>query len=204
MLFVKPNKLVRSLFPNIIWKNRSSSKKIWLTFDDGPDPISTNWILELLKKLEIKATFFLIGEMIVKFPELENKIRASKHIIGNHSFSHKNGWITNYTKYIEDVNKCQKLMKGNSIFRPPYGKLTPRQQKTISRDFKIVLWDILSLDFKKNITKEEIKKNVLSNVEPGSIIVFHNNQKSISNLKLVLEEILTELKNKGFSFSTTW
>ena len=122
----------------------------------------------------------------------------------NHSFSHKNGWLTKHDTYIKDIKRCQQLMKDNNLFRPPYGKISLRQQNSINKQYKIILWDILSMDFKENITKEKIIDNVLENVEPGSIIVFHNNLKSFANLKLTLKEIILELKKNGFVFSTTW
>lgn len=204
MFFVKPSWIFRYIFPKIIWKKETPSKEIWLTFDDGPEPEVTSWILSTLNELQVKATFFLIGKNIVKFPELIKSIKRNKHVVGNHSFSHKNGWLTKHDTYIKDIKRCQQLMKDNNLFRPPYGKISLRQQNSINKQYKIILWDILSMDFKENITKEKIIDNVLENVEPGSIIVFHNNLKSFANLKLTLKEIILELKKNGFVFSTTW
>lgn len=177
---------------------------VWLTFDDGPSPGVTEWILQNLNNLNIKATFFLIGEQIEKHPELYNLIINGGHIVGNHSYSHKNGWLTSTKTYLDDISKCEALLKNNTLFRPPYGKLTPRQINKLNSKYKIILWDVLSWDFKKNITSENVKKNVLNNVKPGSIIVFHNNLKSYKILKDCFVETITELQNSGHTFSTTW
>jgi peptidoglycan/xylan/chitin deacetylase (PgdA/CDA1 family) len=203
-LFVKPNKIIRLLYPSIIWKKETSNKKIWLTFDDGPDPESTSWILSVLKEQKIKATFFLVGEQIKRFPKIFNKIKKEGHVIGNHSFSHLNGWKTCVKKYITDVERCQKLMPNNNLFRPPYGKLTPMQIIRLKKRYKIILWDILTLDYKKDINSNQIKINTLKNIENGSIIVFHNNNQSAYKLKPILKEIIIQLKEEGYKFDTTW
>ena len=182
---------------------KESKKTIWLTFDDGPEDEVTEWILSVLKSENIKATFFLIGNQIEKFPNLFNDIIKQGHIIGNHSYSHLNGWKTENSKYLEDVECCQKLMPENRLFRPPFGKLSITQIKKLKKKYKIILWDILTLDF-KDITGEKIKDNVLNNVEGGSIIVFHNNRKSLHNIKPILKDVIIELKKKGFKFSNSW
>ncbi len=201
-MFVKPNKLIRLFYPSILWKKKAK-KTIWLTFDDGPEDEVTEWILSVLKSENIKATFFLIGNQIEKFPNLFNDIIKQGHIIGNHSYSHLNGWKTENSKYLEDVECCQKLMPENRLFRPPFGKLSITQIKKLKKKYKIILWDILTLDF-KDITGEKIKDNVLNNVEGGSIIVFHNNRKSLHNIKPILKDVIIELKKKGFKFSNSW
>ena len=203
-MLVKTPWLLRILYPSIIWKKNNKNNNIWLTFDDGPCPEATPTILKILQTENIKATFFLIGEKIYENPKLYSEIISQGHFVANHSFSHKNGWLTKHDAYIEDVKRCQQLMEDNTLFRPPYGKLSFRQQKSINKHYKIILWDILSMDFKENIAKDKIINNVLENVEPGSIIVFHNNLKSFANLKLTLKEIILELKKNGFIFSTTW
>ena len=203
-MFVKPNKIIRLLYPSIIWKKATSNKKIWLTFDDGPDPESTSWILSVLKEQKIKATFFLVGEQIKRFPKIFNDIKKEGHVIGNHSFSHLNGWKTCVKKYIADVERCQKLMPNNNLFRPPYGKLTPMQIIRLKKKYKLILWDILTLDYQKDINSKQIKINTLRNIENGSIIVFHNNKQSAYKLKPVLKEMIIQLKEDGYKFDTTW
>ena len=203
-MFVKPPLLVRLFYPTLLWKKQTDAKKLWLTFDDGPQPEVTPWILAVLKEVGIKATFFLVGEQMEKFPELVNAIKEDGHLIANHSYSHKNGWFTANKTYLQDVEKCQKLMPMNRLFRPPYGKLSYGQIRKLKGQYKLILWDVLSMDFNQNTTADKVKNNVLKNAEKGSVIVFHNNKKSCENLRPILKETIAELKNKGFSFSTTW
>ena len=213
-MFTKVPNFIQRFFPNIIWKKTTDEKKIWLTFDDGPEEEVTEFILETLKKLNIKASFFLIGKNIQEFPELTKEIIKKGHIIGNHSFSHLNGFKSKNEEYIYDIELGQKLINEKlvemgitnkiKIFRPPYGRILPRQIKRLKENYKIVMWDVFSWDFKKNISPEKIYNNVIDNVTEGSILVFHNNKKSLYNLKLTLEDTLIKLKEKGFVFSTTW
>ena len=202
-MFVKTPIFIQKIFPDIVWKKRSFKKEIWLTFDDGPDETITVFLLDLLKRLKIKATFFLVGQQIQKFPEIVKRITEEGHVIGNHTFTHRNGWFTSNKKYYLDINKAQELMH-TQIFRPPYGKLSLLQLRKIKKNFKIIMWDVFSWDFKKDIKFEKIYSNVIDNVENGSVIVFHNNIKSFKNLKGILEKILVKLIKEGYSFSTTW
>ena len=202
-MFIKPPKIIRQFYPNLIWKKEDNSKNIWLTFDDGPHPEASAWILSLLKTEKINATFFLIGQEMQKFPELVDQIKKEGHKIANHSYSHKNGWITCNKSYLEDIEKCQKLMPGNDLFRPPYGKLSFTQIHKLKKKYKLILWDIMSMDFRTS-SPTKIINNVLDNIENGSIIVFHNNIKSLNNLKKSLPNIIKELKKRDYTFSTAW
>ena len=203
-MLVTTSKFIHSLFPSLTWRKETNEKEIWLTFDDGPNPISTPWILSILKQENIKATFFLVGEQIEEYPELVGNIISEGHIIANHSYSHKNGWATSKEKYIADINKCQELMPNNKLFRPPYGKITLAQISALKKKYTIILWDVLSWDFKQSIPPDKVKRNILDNTKPGSIIVLHNNQKSLKNLKPILASTLQALKQEGYRFSTTW
>ena len=202
-MFVKTPSLTKYLFPSLVWKKNTYQKKIWITFDDGPDEKVTPYLINVLEKFNIKATFFIVGNQAKKYPELVKLIINNGHKIGNHSFSHLNGFSTNNNKYLEDIEQAKKYIDSD-IFRPPYGKITPFQIKNLKKDFKIIMWDIMSWDFKENIYPNKIYKNVIDNVENGSIILFHNNLKSYNNLKNSLEIILEKLKDKGYQFSTTW
>ena len=202
-MFVKTPSLTKYLFPSLVWKKNTDQKKIWITFDDGPDEKVTPFLINVLEKFDIKATFFIIGKQAKKYPELVKLIINNGHKIGNHSFSHLNGFSTNNYKYLEDIEQAKKYISSD-IFRPPYGKITPFQIKNLKKNFKIIMWDIMSWDFKENIYPNKIYKNVIDNVENGSIILFHNNLKSYKNLKKSLEIILEKLEDKGYQFSTTW
>lgn len=203
-MFVKTPKFIQFFFPSIVWKKENSQKNIWLTFDDGPSPKVTCFILKILKEEQIKATFFVIGKNIKKHPKLLDDIINEGHIVANHSYSHINGWKSNNTTYYNDIEKCQKFIPSNKLFRPPYGKISPLQIRHLKKKYAIILWDVLSWDFSSKNTPEKIKDSVLKNTVEGSIIVFHNNQKSFKNLRYVLQEVIQELKQKGYSFSNSW
>jgi len=203
-LFVTTPKFIQALFPSLVWRKETLDKEIWLTFDDGPTPEVTPWILSVLKKENVKATFFLVGQQIEEFPELVGAIIKDGHTIANHSYSHKNGWLTNKEKYLEDIDNCQELMPNNKLFRPPYGKITKAQIAVLKEKYKIILWDVLSYDFKQNTSPKKVQENITQNTTSGSIIVMHNNLMSFKNLESILEETIQILKKKGFRFSTTW
>ena len=202
-MFVKTPSIAKYLYPSLVWKKNTEQKKIWITFDDGPDEKVTPFLVNLLGKFNIKATFFIIGSRAKKHPELVKLIINNGHKIGNHSFSHLSGYSTKNNKYLQDVEQAKKHIDSD-IFRPPYGKITPSQIKNLKKDFKIIMWDIMSWDFKENISSNKIFRNVMDNVESGSIILFHNNLKSYKNLKKSLELILEKLKEQEYQFSTTW
>tara|TARA_B100001142_G_scaffold328253_2_gene387903 strand:- start:2372 stop:2983 length:612 start_codon:yes stop_codon:yes gene_type:complete len=203
-VFVRPPKLIRALFPSLVWRKENSQNNIWLTFDDGPSEEATPFILNILEEEKIKATFFLIGKEIKKYPDLYKKIITNGHIVANHSYSHKNGYLCNNLTYFDDIEKCQELMPNNKLFRPPYGKISRSQIKYLKNKYQIILWDILSWDFSFREIPKKIKTNILKNTSSGSILVFHNNKKSLKNLTPILKETIQELKKRGFSFSTTW
>ncbi len=203
-MFVKIPKFIQILFPSIIWRQKNYQNNIWLTFDDGPTPKVTPFILNTLKEENVKATFFLVGEQIERQPDLYNQIISDGHVIANHSYSHINSWKSNNLDYLNDIEKCQQLMPKNKLFRPPYGKISALQVRRLKKKYKIILWDVLSWDFSLSIAPSKVKRNVMENTKQGSIIVFHNNQKSFQNLTSILKETIQELKQKGFSFSTTW
>ena len=201
MQLVRTPLIIQNLFSKLVWKIETKKKEVFLTFDDSPTCDFTYWILNLLSKFKIKATFFCIGESSQRFPEIIESILKEGHQIGNHSYSHKNGWITKSKKYISDINKCKDILPNTNLFRPPYGKIYPWQIKKL-KDYKIIMWDVLSYDFNTKITASNLKKNVLDNVQNGSIIVFHDNKRSEKILKENLEKILKALIKKGYSFST--
>lgn len=206
--WIKTNRLIKWLFSGQIWSIRTNEKKIYLTFDDGPTPEVTDWVLSILEANQVKATFFCIGENIQKYPEIFQNIIKAGHQVGNHTFNHIKGWNTTTATYLENIAQCQdEILKyypnQDMLFRPPYGKITPKQSKKCrKRGYKIIMWDVLSADFDAKITPEKCLQNATSKVQEGSIIVFHDSVKAQKNLRDSLPQAIQILKEKGFVFET--
>ena len=205
--WVKTKWIVKVLFPKYVWNIPNSNKMVYLTFDDGPTPEITEWVLDQLHNYNAKATFFCIGNNIEKYPDLFEKVQIAGHAIGNHTYNHLKGWNTPYAIYIDNVKKCgeylAKYLKDNEkqkLFRPPYGKIKRQQAKTILQmGYKIVMWDVISMDFEEKITSEQCLANVLNNITSGSIIVFHDSVKAKKHLQFVLPKTLAFLKEQQYS-----
>ncbi|MBA9072945.1 peptidoglycan/xylan/chitin deacetylase (PgdA/CDA1 family) [Flavobacterium gossypii] len=209
LLWVKTNRLIKWLFPKYTWDIPNNANKIYLTFDDGPTPEITEWVLKLLKEQDIKATFFCIGNNIEKYPDIFQKVLQDGHAIGNHTYNHLKGWKTAKEDYIENTKSCERIIKEQTkdsdrrskLFRPPYGKIKFSQAKILRQlGYKIVMWDVISVDYDKNISPKKCLKNVTKNTTSGSVIVFHDSIKAFENLKFALPEAIRYLKNKGFVF----
>lgn len=207
MNWVKTNWWIRQLFPKYIWKIKNTENKVYLTFDDGPIPEVTEWTLDLLKAENIKATFFCIGENIQKHPEIFNRILAEGHSVGNHTFNHLNGWKNKTTDYLKNTELWEKetsskfKIQNSKLFRPPYGKIKFSQARAIrKKEYRIIMWDIISYDFDSKITPKKCLENVVNNVAPGSIIVFHDSRKAETNLRYTLPKVISSLKAKAYSF----
>ncbi len=202
--WVKTHRTIKKIFSNYVWDIPNTENNVYLTFDDGPTPEITQWTLNHLKNYNAKATFFCIGDNIRKHPEVFKELLKDGHSIGNHTFNHLNGWKTNTKEYIENTKlfeeEYSKLTHEKcTLFRPPYGKIKPSQSKILRKmNYKIILWDVLSVDFDAAITPEQCLENVLQNISAGSIIVFHDSVKAYSNLEYVLPRTLEFLKQKGF------
>ncbi len=202
--WVKTHWTIKKLFSNYVWDVPNMENKVYLTFDDGPTPEITKWTLNQLKNYNAKATFFCIGDNVRKYPETFEEVVKEGHSIGNHTFNHLNGWKTNTQNYIENAKLFEKEYGKLStetckLFRPPYGKIKPSQSKILRRmGYKIIMWDVLSVDFDITITPEQCLQNVLQNVKSGSIIVFHDSVKAFANLEYALPRTLEFLKQKGF------
>ncbi|EDP72472.1 GlcNAc deacetylase-related protein, carbohydrate esterase family 4 protein [Flavobacteriales bacterium ALC-1] len=201
---------VKTLFPNFVWNIATDNKELYLTFDDGPTPEITDWVLQTLKPYKAKATFFCIGNNIEKHPEIFKNIIAEGHTIGNHTYNHLKGWKHKTKNYIKDTERNQALINSKfanhdssieTIFRPPYGKFKTKQSKKLQElGYKIVLWDILSYDWDKSVSEETCLKNVTSTAKEGSIIVFHDSVKASRNLKYALPKVLEYYHEKGYVF----
>lgn len=208
--WIKTNSLIKRIFSNYIWDIPNMENKIYLTFDDGPILEITEWVLEVLKEHQIKATFFCIGKNIQKHPATFDKIINNGHAIGNHTFNHLNGWSTSIEDYLDNIDLCKaetlkytskNLNLPSAFFRPPYGKIKTTQSKELRQlGYKIIMWDVLSADFDQSITPEKCLENVLQNTRSGSVIVFHDSIKAFKNLEYTLPKSIAILKQKGFEF----
>ncbi|RLD25955.1 MAG: polysaccharide deacetylase family protein [Bacteroidetes bacterium] len=191
--------IVKPLASDLIWNLSPQTQTLYLTFDDGPVVGVTDWVLEILDRYNAKATFFCVGENVERNPELFEQIIKQGHSVANHSYNHLNGWKTSNFTYYRNVLKADELI-GSKLFRPPYGKITRQQVKSLKKKYKIIMWDVLSGDFDENLKSESCIKNVIKASKSGSIIVFHDSEKSKSNLMETLPEILRHYTVKGYSF----
>lgn len=201
MYFVTSPFFLRWLYPNVTWNKSRSKKDIYLTFDDGPIPEITPWILDTLAQQNIKATFFCVGENIEKNPEIFNRLINEGHQVGNHTYNHLKGWNCDDQEYIKNVHKCQELTKTN-LFRPPYARAKKSQLKSLKNEFEIVYWDVLSGDFDINLNPEKCLSNIIKNTRNGSIIVMHDNIKAIPRVQYVLPKMIDHLIKLGYTFQT--
>lgn len=192
------------LYPTLTWHKTRKEKCVYLTFDDGPIPLVTPYVLNTLKKFNCKATFFCIGENIHKHPSIFADVQAEGHIVANHTYNHLKGWKSSNEAYLNNIKQCVELT-GSRLFRPPYGRIKKSQISLIRKQFpetEIIMWDVLSADFDETISVEQCIKNVLKNTKNGSIIVFHDSQKAFGRLEHALPSILESLLNQGFEFKT--
>lgn len=230
MYLVKTPFILKKLYPSsLLWNKPRDQRVIFLTFDDGPIPIVTPWVLKTLKNFNAKATFFCIGENITKHPEIFEQLKLDGHAIGNHTYNHLKGWITDDKTYLENFNKCQELIQ-TKLFRPPYGRIKKSQIALIEKQefgyqnqntrFKIpqldqdsrtsnlkskisiVMWDVLSGDFDIKLSPEKCLKNVLKHTENGSIVVFHDSLKAFDRLEYTLPKALDYWTKQGYDFET--
>lgn len=199
MYLVKTPLIIQELFPNFTWKIPTHDKVVYLTFDDGPIPEVTPWVLQQLSNFNAKATFFCVGDNVSKYPEIFQQVIDNGHSVGNHTFNHLNGWAVENIPYFHNVRHCAKLVHSN-LFRPPYGRLTPTQSMFLQRHYNVVMWDVLSGDFDPKISREQCYENIVNNTKPGSIIVMHDSLKSKDKLEYVLPRILEYFTSKGYVF----
>jgi peptidoglycan/xylan/chitin deacetylase (PgdA/CDA1 family) len=192
MIFVKtPLIVTRVFFPNMIWHltRHLRDKSIHLTFDDGPTPDVTHWVLDKLKEYKATATFFCLGRNVEKYPEIYNRIVGEGHSVGNHTYSHLRGLMVNGHEYVNDVRLAGNYITSD-LFRPPYGRIRPGLVNWLKKDYRIMMWDVLSYDFSSKVTPLQCYSNVVNNVSSGSIVVFHDSQKARRNLEYALPGVL--------------
>jgi len=194
--------LKRISHKTVFWKIPTEKKELFLTFDDGPFPGTTEMILEQLNKFNAKATFFCVGDNIRKHPQLFEEIKNQGHSVGNHTFHHLNGWKHSLKSYLNNVKMCETLT-GTKLFRPPYGKLTPLQRFKLQNHYYILLWSVLPGDFDPKLSNEKCLERVLKHSHfPGSIVVFHDNLKAFEKLQYTLPKYLEYFSKLGYTFSS--
>ena len=199
MYLVKTPQFIQNLFPNFIWKVPTTDKVLYLTFDDGPIPEVTPWVLDQLDQYQAKATFFCVGDNVRKHPEVFSQVMLGGHSVGSHTFHHLNGWGTENIPYFHNVRRGANLVHSD-LFRPPYGRLKPKQAQFLQRHYQIVMWDVLSGDFDPQLSREQCLENVLQNSQKGSIIVFHDSLKAEDKLTYVLPKVLKHFSDLGYRF----
>jgi peptidoglycan/xylan/chitin deacetylase (PgdA/CDA1 family) len=199
MYFVKTPEIFKVLCRKRIWSIKNSGRKIFITFDDGPEPEVTPAIMDILKQYNAKATFFCLGIKILKNQNLLKEIRENGHTIGNHSFHHVPGNKTTVSEFIREVEKCNALVS-SKFYRPPYGKISSRQAKAINKQYHIILWDVLPGDFDPGISKEKCLARSVKNTKDGTIIVFHDSLKSKEKVLYTLPRYLEHFSKLGYTF----
>jgi len=190
--------ILRRLFPDILWR-MPAENTLYLTFDDGPTPLVTGQVLDLLAKFNAKATFFCIGRNAERHPDVLHRILSEGHTIGNHTYSHLKGWYVPDADYYADIRLCSQFVP-SGLYRPAYGMITPAQVRHLKKQFTLVLWDVMSYDFDPKTSKDRCLHNVLRYARPGSIIVFHDSVKASEKLLYALPQVLDYFNKNGFKF----
>ncbi|NGM65355.1 polysaccharide deacetylase family protein [Sphingobacterium sp. SGR-19] len=199
MYFINAPFFLRWYYPNVTFHKSRKDKKIYLTFDDGPIPEVTPFILDTLADYHVKATFFCVGNNIEKNRTIYERILAEGHQVGNHTYNHLRGWDTDDSVYLDNIAKCQQLT-GTNLFRPPYARAKKSQLAALYQTYTVVFWDVLSGDFDEQISPEKCYQNVIRHVKNGSIIVFHDNIKALPRVSYALPKAIRYLKDKGYDF----
>lgn len=197
------------LYPSLCWRKPLASRTLFLTFDDGPVPGPTEFVLKTLQQFDVKATFFCIGDNIRKHPHVFQQVVAAGHAVGNHTDHHVNGWKTSGPAYVKEVAQCQQAIQGYAavasprpLFRPPYGRITRKQIAELSTTYDIIMWDVLSVDYDRRLAPASCLKNTIRAVRDGSIIVFHDSEKARPNLEHALPRFIAHCLAAGYVFKT--
>lgn len=198
---IKTVSIFKFIFPKLLWSMPKQDKAaLYLTFDDGPVPEITAWVLDLLKKYEAKATFFCIGRNAENNPEIYQRILEEGHAVGNHSYNHLNGWKTPKNTYVDNVVQCGSIVK-SKLFRPPYGRISLNQISALQKiNYKIVMWDVIAGDFDEKLSEEKCLRNILHFSKNGTILVLHDSKKAFPRLSYVLPRLLEHYSKLGFEF----
>lgn len=190
---------ITALFKDAVWRLNETERVVYLTFDDGPIPDVTPWVIELLEKENIKATFFCVGENVKKYPEVYDQILSKDHSVGNHTFNHWQGLKKNKREYCENIELAARYVDSD-LFRPPHGWLRRAQYRHLKKQYRIIMWDVISCDYDVRVNPEKVFQNVIEFVRPGSIITFHDSVKAQRNLQEALPRVIRWLKEQGYRF----
>ncbi len=199
MFIEQPARWIRWIYPKAYWRMSRKERRVYLTFDDGPIPEATPFVLDTLKERGIKATFFMVGENAYKHPELYKRVVDEGHSVGNHTYNHMGGARHTINTYMENTRKADALLHTH-LFRPPHGWMRISQYAWLSRKYKVVMWDLVTRDYSRLLTAEDVVNNVKRYARNGSIITFHDSLKSIDKLKTALPQSLDWLIEHGYSF----
>lgn len=200
-------KFVQNLLPQLEWRMDASKKTIYLTFDDGPIPEVTQFVLDQLAQYQAKGTFFCVGENVARYPEIAREVLAKGHRLGNHTYNHLKAWKTDSERYVQNVKKCAVVLqpllgsKEKPLFRPPYGQISPAKIKLLEEDYRIIMWDLLTCDYDAALSPENCLAKSLELTRPGSIVVFHDSLKARRNMEYVLPRYLEHFAAEGYTFA---
>jgi peptidoglycan/xylan/chitin deacetylase (PgdA/CDA1 family) len=202
--FIKTPWIVKKWFSSYVWNMPRNEKTIYLTFDDGPHPEITAFVLDELKQYNAKASFFCLGNNVALYPQIYERMINEGHAVGNHTYNHPNGWEISTEEYLNDIIKASKYIQSN-LFRPPYGRIKKEQAKKVkeamkNENVKIIMWDVLSADFDTEFSPQQCLDNVLKNCRNGSIVVFHDSEKAFPNLRYCFPEAIKQLAKEGYRF----
>ena len=191
---------IRTIYPReLIWRDTTNRREIFLTFDDGPVPEVTPLVLAILKKYDIKATFFCVGENVHKNPEIFESLQQNGHAVGNHTFHHVKAWKTDYHSYLSEVEQCSRLVKSN-LFRPPHGQINRKIARKLSENYKLIMWSVITGDYDKHLSGEQCLANAVKHTRPGSIIVFHDSIKARERMEYSLPLYIEHCLKQGYTF----
>lgn len=202
-LVERPPLLYRLLFPEALWriKRKGTAPVVFLTFDDGPIPEETPWVLDLLDRYGIKATFFMVGDNVRRHPELYAEVRRRGHNVGNHTMHHLQGMKVRSVRYLRDISEADALID-SPLFRPPHGLLRWKQAKAIKQHYNIVMYDLVTRDYSRKLNGEQVLRNVKRYARDGSLIVFHDSLKALDNLRYALPRAIEWLQQEGYRFES--
>ena len=205
MYFIKTPFWLRLIYRSCIWRKSTEDRVLYLSFDDGPHPEATPFVLEQLANFNAKASFFCIGKNVQLYPDIYATLIEANHTVGNHTQNHMNGWNNNTVHYLADIQEATKVIDSN-LFRPPYGRISFAQIKALRSNLSlpqdIIMWDVLSGDFDTTINGEQCTQNVIQHAGPGSIIVFHDSAKAMDRLRVALPKVLLHFSKLGYQFKS--